>query len=66
MHYNKLISSSSNKTKAAWTVIKSLTNKQSNSKEELMLNLEGKLIKDPQTLADTFKIFLSSCSRVCQ
>jgi hypothetical protein len=59
MHYSKLISCSSNKSNAAWTVIKLLTNKQSNSKEELMLNLEGKLIKDPQILADTFSRYFS-------
>jgi hypothetical protein len=59
MHYNKLISCSSNKSKAAWNAIKTLTNKQSNSKEELMLNLEGKLVKNPQTLADIFSRYFS-------
>jgi hypothetical protein len=34
LHYNKLISQSSNKTKTAWNVINSLTNKWSNIKDE--------------------------------
>jgi hypothetical protein len=59
MHYNKLISQSSNKTKTAWNVIKSLTNKRPNSKDELMLNTEGKLYKNPQILADTFNNYFS-------
>jgi hypothetical protein len=44
LHCNKLISQSSNKTKTAWNVIKSLTNKQCNPKDEFMLKIEGKLI----------------------
>jgi hypothetical protein len=50
LYYNKLISQSSNKTKTAWNVIKSLTNKRPNNKEELKLNIEGKQIQNPQML----------------
>jgi hypothetical protein len=50
---------SSNKTKTAWNVIKSLTIKRPNSKDELMLNTEGKLIKNPQISADTFNNYFS-------
>jgi hypothetical protein len=50
MHHNKLISQSSNKTKTAWNVIRSLTKKQSNIKDQFMLNIEGTLIKNSQIL----------------
>jgi hypothetical protein len=59
LYYNKLISQSSNKTKTAWNFIKSLTNKRPSSKEELMLNIEGKQIQNPQILADTFNNYFS-------
>jgi hypothetical protein len=48
MHYNKLISQSSNKTKTAWNVIRSLINKLSHIKDEFMLNAERTQIKKPQ------------------
>jgi len=41
LHYNELISKSENKTKTAWSIIKSLTNKRADSSEEPMLNIEG-------------------------
>jgi GMP synthase PP-ATPase subunit len=52
MHYEKEISQSINKLKAAWNVIKSLTNKQVDSNEEFILQRE--LISDPQILAESF------------
>jgi hypothetical protein len=54
-----LTSQSSNKTKTAWNVIRSLTKKQSNIKDEFMLNIEGTLIKNPQILEDTFNDYFS-------
>jgi hypothetical protein len=50
---------SSNKTKTALNVIKSLTTKRPNCKDELMLNNEGTLIKNPQILEDTFNNYFS-------
>ena len=60
LHYNELISQSENKTKTAWSIIKSLTNKRADSSEEPMLNTEGKLIKNPQILAETFNDYFSN------
>ena len=37
-----------------------LTNKQGNKNEELMLNSEGKLIKNTQSIADAFNIYFST------
>ena len=54
LHYNELISQLENKTKAAWSIIKSLTNKWAESSVEPMLNIEGKLTKNPQILAEIF------------
>jgi hypothetical protein len=51
------MSQSSTKTKTAWSVIRSLTKKQSNIKDEFMLNIEGTQIKNPQILADTFNVY---------
>jgi hypothetical protein len=59
MHHNKLISQLSNKTKTAWNVIRSLTKKQSNTKDEFILNIEGTQIKNPQILADSFNDYFS-------
>jgi hypothetical protein len=62
IHHNKLISQSSNKTKIAWNVIRSLTKKQSNIKDEFMLNIEGTQIKNPQILSDIVNdYFFQSC-----
>ena len=60
LHYNELISQSENKTKTAWSIIKSLNNKQASSSEEPMLNIDGKLIKNPQILAETFNNYVSN------
>jgi len=60
LHCNELISQSENKTKTAWSIIKSLTNKPANSSEEPMLNIEGQLIKNPQILAETFNNYFSN------
>jgi len=60
LHYNKLISQSENKTKTAWSIIKSLTNKRADSSEEPMLNIEGKLIKNPQILSETINDYFSN------
>jgi len=60
LHYNELISQSGNKTKTAWSLIKSLTNKQTNSSEDHMLNTEGKLMKNPQVIAKTFNDYFSN------
>ena len=60
LHYNEFISQSVNKTKTAQSVIKSLTNKQANKNEELMLNIEGKLIKNTQSTEDTFNSYFSN------
>jgi phosphoenolpyruvate-protein kinase (PTS system EI component) len=69
MHNEKEISQSTNKTKAAWNVIRSLINKRVNSNEELIFNYKRKLINDPQTLAETFtnyftKVLEESVSKV--
>jgi len=63
-HYNELISQSENKTKTVWSIIKFLTNKRAYSSEEPMLNIEGKLIKNPQILAETFNNYFSSIVEV--
>ena len=60
LHNNELISQSENKTKTAWNIIKSLTNKRADGSEEPMLNIEGKLIKNPQILAETFNDYFSN------
>ena len=60
LHYNELISQSGNKTKAAWSLIKSLTNKRTNSSEDPMLNIEGKLMKNPQVIAKNFNDYFSN------
>jgi hypothetical protein len=59
MYQNNLISQSSNRTKTAWNVIRSLTKKQSNIKDEFMMNIEGTQIKNPQILAGTFNDYSS-------
>ena len=60
LHYNAVISQSVNKTKTARSVIRSLTNKQGNKNEELMLNSEGKLIKNTQSIADAFNNYFDT------
>jgi len=60
LHYNELISESEKKTKTVWSIIKSLTNKRANSSEEPMLNIEGKLIKNLQILAENFNNYFSN------
>jgi len=60
LYFNHLISQSENKTKTACNIVTSLTNKQANSSEEPMLNIEGKLITNPQILADTFSDYFSN------
>jgi len=60
LHYNELISQSENETKAAWNIIKSLTNKRAESSEEPVLNIEGTLTKNPQILAENFNDYFSN------
>ena len=60
-HYDKLISESQNKTKTAWNIIKSLTNKQKDidNQGELELKIEGHIIKQPKILADAFNKYFT-------
>jgi len=60
LYFNHLIAQSENKTKTAWNIVKSLTNKQANSSEEPMLNIKGKFITNPQILAHTFNDYFSN------
>jgi hypothetical protein len=60
LYFNELISQSDNKTKTAWKIIKSLTNKRPDSKEEPVLNLDGKPINNPQMIAETFNDYFSN------
>ena len=50
LHYNALISKSTDKTKTAWNVIKSLTAQRFNENDKLLLNIRGKIVKNSQTL----------------
>jgi hypothetical protein len=59
LHYNKLISESTDKTKTAWSVIHSLTNRRVRNNERTMLNIDGKIVQNPQTLAETFNKYFS-------
>jgi hypothetical protein len=54
LHDSELISQSGNETKTAWTLIKPLTDKRTNSSEDPTLNIVGKLMKNPQVIAKTF------------
>ena len=40
--------------------MKSLTNKRADSSEDPMLNIEGKLIKNPQIIAENFNDYFSN------
>jgi hypothetical protein len=53
LYYNGLISRSENKTKEAWRIIKSLTNKHPNSKEDFILDNDGESINNPQIITET-------------
>ena len=57
---DELISRSDNKMKEAWRVIKSLTNRQSISKEDLIMNSEGKTITTPQKIAEIFNDYFTN------
>ena len=59
-HYNELISQSENKTITACSIMKSLTNKWADNSEEPMLNIEGKLLKNPQIIAENFNDYFSN------
>ena len=60
LYFNHLISQSENKTKTACNIVRSVTNKQANSSEEPVLNIKGKLVTNPQILADTFSDYFSN------
>jgi hypothetical protein len=62
LYYNKLIIQSTNKTRTAWNVIRSLTTKRHESIDdrELALKIEGNLIKNPKVLASTFNKYFSN------
>jgi len=60
LHYNALISKSTDKTKTAWNAIKSFTAQRSNENDKLLLNIRGKIVKNPQTLADTFNNYFTN------
>ena len=64
LYYNNLITRSKNKTKESWRIIKALTNKQTNSKEDFILQDEGEFIDNPQLIASTFNdYFINSVEK---
>jgi hypothetical protein len=62
LYYNKLIIQSTNKTRTALNVIRSLTTKQNESIDHggLAVKIEGNLIKNPKVLASTFNKYFSN------
>jgi hypothetical protein len=62
LYYNKLIIQSTNKTRTAWNVIRSLTTKRNESIDdgELAVKIEGNLIKNPKVLVSTFNKYFSN------
>jgi hypothetical protein len=60
LKYDSRIQNSSNKTKTIWDIVKLETSKGTNNQNICTLNVDGKLIRNKQEIADTFnKYFLS-------
>ena len=56
---------SKNKTKESWRIVKSLTDKHINCKEDLVLDNDGELIYNPPTIATIFNnYFINSVEKV--
>jgi hypothetical protein len=64
-HYNKIYSSSKNKTKTMWNLIKSETNKYAN-KKEIQLNIEGKQVTNSRQLANIFNDYFTNATTTPQ
>ena len=63
LHYIALITKSTEKTKIAWNVIKSFTAQRFNQIDKLLMNISGQIVKNPQTLADTFNNYFSNVAK---
>jgi len=60
LQYNKQILISSNKTRTTWNTVKSKTGKKRGKEEISLLNINGKLIKNQQTIANSFNNYFST------
>ena len=57
LHCNRQILNSSNKIKTTSNIAKTLTAKKCNNDNTHLLNAEGIIVDDNQTIADSFNIF---------
>jgi hypothetical protein len=63
--YNKLIYNSRNKIKSAWSNIKTVTGKGTNSSEAQLLNIDGKLIDNHHLITDSLNnYFLTIADKI--
>ena len=60
LQYKKQISASYYKTRTIWNIVKSETGKKIGTEEISSLNINGKLIQNQQTIADSFNEYFST------
>jgi hypothetical protein len=59
-YYNKLISNSKNKIKTSWSIIRSVTDTNSEKNPILIINIKGKLCNNAQIMANFINNYLAS------
>jgi len=60
LQYKKQILTSYNKTRTTWNIVKSETGKKRGKEEISLLNINGKLIQNQQTTANSFNDYFST------
>ena len=59
-HFDQQILKSNNKTKTTWQLVKTATNKWNRNYKIEAMSINSDLIKDPETIANSFNLFFSS------
>ena len=57
-YYNSILTSSNNKTKTTWNIVKSTLNMKPNTHNITSINVNGNLFSNSQVIAETFNKYL--------
>jgi hypothetical protein len=60
MYYNNKLANSSNKPKTTWSITKTITSNKNNPNDILMMEIDGKITKHHQTIAEEFNNYYAS------
>jgi hypothetical protein len=63
MHFDKLISKSTNKSRATWNIVKTITNNKDSTNNVTTMNINNTLTSNPLSIANAFNSYFSTVAK---